>query len=157
MRLSEPELVRWGRAIGQGVQPPSFIALHGPLGAGKSVLARAIGEGVGVDVPMPSPTFNLLLRYDLPSGVSVVHLDLYRLTEPDEVWELGWGELGTGPEIVLVEWPEQAGPHLPPDHWRIDLSVTRGNRKLRDVEVQRVGSPPPLPAYPMTLGSRSGR
>lgn len=157
MRLTEQDLVRWGRAIGSGVQPPVMIGLQGPLGAGKSVLARAIGEGVGVDVPMPSPTFNLLLRYDLPSGVSVVHLDLYRLTDPDEVWELGWAELGTQPEIVLVEWPEQAGPHLPADHWLIELSVTRGNRKLRDVEVQRVGDPPPLPGFPMTLGSKGGR
>ena len=153
MRLSEEELVRWGRAIGREVAPPVVIALQGPLGAGKSVLARAIGEGAGVEGPMPSPTFNLLLRYDLPSGISVVHMDLYRIAEPDEVWELGWADLGAEPEIVLVEWPEQAGPLMPPSYWRIGLSVTRGNRKLRDVEVERVGNPPALPAYPMTLGS----
>jgi tRNA threonylcarbamoyladenosine biosynthesis protein TsaE len=152
MRLTEADLVRWGRAIGRDVQPPVVIALQGPLGAGKSVLARAIGEGAGVDVPMPSPTFNLLLRYDLPSGVSVVHLDLYRISEPDEVWELGWADLGTRPEIVLVEWPEQAEPFLPEDYWRVTISVTRGNRKLRDVEVQRIGQPPALPGFPMTLG-----
>jgi tRNA threonylcarbamoyladenosine biosynthesis protein TsaE len=153
MRLSEPDLVRWGRAIGREVEPPVVIALQGPLGAGKSVLARAIGEGAGVETPMPSPTFNLLLRYELPSGVSVVHLDLYRIAEPDEVWELGWADLGADPEIVLIEWPEQAGPLMPPNYWSIGLGVTRGNRKLRDVEVRRVGSPPALPGFPMTLGS----
>lgn len=152
MRLTEPDLVRWGRTIGQEVQPPVVIALQGPLGAGKSVLARAIGEGVGVGVPMPSPTFNLLLRYDLPSGVSVVHLDLYRIAEPEEVWELGWADLGSRPEVVLIEWPEQAGPLMPEDHWLVQLAVTRGNRKLRDIEVQRVGAPPALPGFPMTLG-----
>jgi tRNA threonylcarbamoyladenosine biosynthesis protein TsaE len=152
MRLTEPDLVRWGRTIGQEVQPPVVIALQGPLGAGKSVLARAIGRGVGVDVPMPSPTFNLLLRYDLPSGVSVVHLDLYRIAEPQEVWELGWADLGTRPEVVLIEWPEQAGALMPEDYWHVQLAVTRGNRKLRDIEVQRVGAPPPLPGFPMTLG-----
>jgi tRNA threonylcarbamoyladenosine biosynthesis protein TsaE len=152
MRLTEPDLVRWGRTIGQEVQPPVVIALQGPLGAGKSVLARAIGKGVGVDVPMPSPTFNLLLRYDLPSGVSVVHLDLYRIAEPEEVWELGWADLGTRPEVVLIEWPEQAGALMPEDYWHVQLAVTRGNRKLRDIEVQRVGAPPPLPGFPMTLG-----
>ena len=152
MRLTEPDLVRWGRTIGQEVQPPVIIALQGPLGAGKSVLARAVGAGVGVDVPMPSPTFNLLLRYDLPSGVSVVHLDLYRISDPEEVWELGWADLGTRPEIVLIEWPEQAGTLMPDDYWLVQLAVTRGNRKLRDIEVQRVGSPPPLPGFPMTLG-----
>ncbi|MEX2467628.1 MAG: tRNA (adenosine(37)-N6)-threonylcarbamoyltransferase complex ATPase subunit type 1 TsaE [Gemmatimonadota bacterium] len=152
MRLTEPEVVRWGRAIGQEVQPPVFIALQGPLGAGKSVLARAIGEGAGVDVPMPSPTFNLLLRYDLPSGVSVVHLDLYRISDPEEVWELGWADLGTQPEIVLIEWPEQAGALMPEDYWHVQLAATQGNRKLRDIEVQRVGAPPRLPGFPMTLG-----
>jgi tRNA threonylcarbamoyladenosine biosynthesis protein TsaE len=152
MRLTETDLVRWGHAIGQEVQPPVVIALQGPLGAGKSVLARAIGKGVGVDAPMPSPTFNLLLRYDLPSGVSVVHLDLYRISEPEEVWELGWADLGTRPEIVLIEWPEQAATLMPEDYWLVQLAVTRGNRKLRDIEVLRVGAPPPLPGFPMTLG-----
>lgn len=152
MRLTEPDLVRWGRTIGREVQPPVVLALQGPLGAGKSVLARAIGEGVGVDVPMPSPTFNLQLRYDLPSGVSVVHLDLYRISEPEEVWELGWADLGTRPEIVLIEWPEQAGALMPDDYWHVRLTVTRGNRRLRDIEVQRFGTPPPLPGFPMTLG-----
>lgn len=153
MRLSEPDLVRWGRAIGREVEPPVVIALQGPLGAGKSVLARAIGQGAGVETPMPSPTFNLLLRYELPSGVAVVHLDLYRIAEPDEVWELGWADLGAESEIVLIEWPEQAGPLMPPSYWSIELGVTRGNRKLRDVEVNRVGNPPTLPGFPMTLGS----
>lgn len=151
MRLNETDLVRWGRSIGQEIQPPVVLALQGPLGAGKSVLARAIGEGAGVEVPMPSPTFNLLLRYELPSGGAVVHLDLYRISDPDEVWELGWAELGANPEIVLIEWPEQAEALLPEDHWRVRLAVAPGNRKLRDVEVQRVGAPPPLPGFPMTL------
>lgn len=154
MRLTEEELVRWGQAIGREILPPVFVALEGPLGAGKSVLARAIGGGAGVAVPMPSPTFNLLLRYDLPSGVSVVHLDLYRISDPEEIWELGWADLGTGREIVLVEWPDHADPHLPPDHWRVRLSVPRAQRSVRDVEVTRVGAPPTLPGFPMTLAGR---
>ncbi len=154
MRLNEEELVRWGLAIGREVQPPVFIGLEGPLGAGKSVLARAVGAGAGVEEAMPSPTFNLLLRYDLPSGVSVIHMDLYRIVDVEEIWELGWGDLGAGPEIVLVEWPDQAGPHLPEHHWRIRLSVPRQHRNLRDVEVLRVGAPPPLPGFPMTVAGR---
>jgi tRNA threonylcarbamoyladenosine biosynthesis protein TsaE len=119
MRLSEADLVRWGRAIGREVAPPVVIALEGPLGAGKSVLARAIGEGAGVDSPMPSPTFNLLLRYDLPSGLSVVHLDLYRITEPDEIWELGWADLGAEREIVLIEWPNPTSVSHDPGEQRL--------------------------------------
>lgn len=142
--------------MGRELEPPAFLALQGPLGAGKSVLARAIGQGAGVEEAMASPTFNMLLRYELPNGVSVVHLDLYRLNDPEEVWELGWADLGQDSEIVLVEWPEQAGSLLPPDFWRITLSVPRGHRQLRDVEVERVGRPPQLPGFPMTLGGHRG-
>ncbi len=126
MRLDERELVRWGERIGASVRTPCFIGLAGALGAGKSVLARAIGAGAGVRSEMPSPTFNLLFRYDGEGGRRVVHLDLYRLSSPDEVWELGWSELGAEDEIVLVEWPERAGDLLHEDRWVIELSVPAG-------------------------------
>ena len=143
-RLDEAMLVRWGRGIGARVERPVTIALEGPLGAGKSVLARAIGAGAGVDEPMPSPTYNLVFRYAARSG-SVVHFDLYRVVAPDELWELGWSELGREAEIVLVEWPERAGPHLPDDRWVVELSVAEGAPSLRNVTCRRVGDPPALP------------
>lgn len=142
--LSEPHLTTWGRSIGESVALPAFLALRGPLGAGKSVLARAVGRGAGVQGAMPSPTFNLLLRYPVPRG-EVVHLDLYRLDGPDEVWELGWEELRGGPELVLVEWPERAEALLPPDRWDVTLAVPEGRPELREVRVDRVGDPPEIP------------
>ena len=154
MRLDEQELVRWGRRIGETIDRPVVIALRGPLGAGKSVLARAVGAGAGVTGTMPSPSYNLLLRYETGAGTAVVHLDLYRLESPDELWELGWTQLGERGEIVLVEWPERAGDLMPPDHWVIELSIPEGAPTLRDVEVHRVGSPPELPAFPLSLVSR---
>jgi tRNA threonylcarbamoyladenosine biosynthesis protein TsaE len=151
VRLDEIELARWGERIGETVDPPAVIGLTGPLGAGKSVLARAIGRGVGVDVEMPSPSYNLLLRYPTTTGTDVVHLDLYRIESPDELWELGWSQLGAEGEVVLVEWPERAESMLPKDHWMIELSVPDGQPKLRDVEVHRVGSPPELAGFPMSV------
>ena len=151
MRLDETELSRWGRRIGQTVETPVFIALRGPLGAGKSVLARGIGEGAGVRESMPSPSYNLLFRYPADEGTEVVHLDLYRLESPDELWELGWSQLGVEGEVVLVEWPERAGDLMPADYWEIELSVPEGAPELRDIEVRRVGHPPELAAFPMTV------
>lgn len=148
MRLDEDELVRWGRRIGASIATPVLIALEGPLGAGKSVLARAIGAGAGVVAAMPSPTYNLFFRYPTPSGRQVVHVDLYRLTDPPEVWELGWSELGASDEIALVEWPERAGPYLPESHWRVELVVPADRPGVRDVRVSRVGTPPDLPGFP---------
>ena len=151
MRLDEESLVRWGERIGETVTTPVVLALVGPLGAGKSVLARAVGEGAGVRQSMPSPSFNLLFRYPAFDGLEVVHLDLYRLERPDELWELGWEELGQPNEIVLVEWPERAGGLLPEDHWRVELSTPPGEPRLRDVQVMRVGNPPELAGFPMTV------
>lgn len=151
MRLDEDALVRWGVRIGETVDTPVFLGFHGPLGAGKSVLARAIGQGLGVGQPMPSPSFNLQFRYPASVGVQVVHMDLYRLASPDELRELGWDELGQTNEVVMVEWPERAEGFLPADRWLIELSMVPGKPLLRDVGVVRVGHPPELAGFPMSL------
>jgi len=151
VRLDEVALQRWGERVGQTVAPPLVVGLSGPLGAGKSTLARAIGLGAGVVRPMPSPSFNLLFRYPARRGIEVVHMDLYRLEDPEELWELGWQDIGGEREIVLVEWPERAGPLMPPDHWLVHLSIPRNAPRTRDVGVDRVGSPASLSGFPMSV------
>lgn len=154
MILTEKEVVQWGTRIGETVVTPVFIALRGPLGAGKSVLARAVARGAGVEGPIPSPTFNLLFRYPSPGGVDVVHMDLFRLRDPDELWELGWDEVGTERELVMVEWPERAGSLLPADRWEIQLVVPSPGSLLREVKVSREGAPPHLPGFPVSVAGR---
>lgn len=142
MTLTEEELVAWGERIGREVGAPLFLALRGELGAGKSVLARAVARGAGVTQAMPSPTFNLLFRYEV-GRTSVVHIDLYRLETPEEVDALGWRELGAGDEIVIVEWPERAGALLPTDRWDIALAVAGPD--VREVRMTRHGTPRLIP------------
>lgn len=142
MRLTQAQLEAWGERVGAQVEPPAFFALRGELGAGKSVLARAIARGAGVDAAMPSPTFNLVFRYE-GGRADVVHLDLYRLNRESEVRELGWRELGSDRELVLVEWPERAGSLLPPDRWDVQLEVVAPD--LRELSLQRQGRAPDLP------------
>lgn len=153
MLLNERELRRWGRAIGAELEGPAFVTLVGDLGAGKSVLARAVARGAGVRGNIPSPTFNLLFRYPSDRGVDIVHIDLYRIDDPEEVWELGWEELGGHGEIVLVEWPERAKPFLPDDRWEIRLGRVPEDPLLRRVEVEKTGAPPELPAFPLRVES----
>jgi tRNA threonylcarbamoyl adenosine modification protein YjeE len=88
------------------------IALSGPLGAGKSELARAlIRARAGAEIEVPSPSFTLVQDY--PIGDLVLrHIDLYRLNDPSELLEIGLEGPESG-EIWLVEWPERAGANLP--------------------------------------------
>ncbi len=83
-----------------------IITLNGTLGAGKTAFARALIRALtGADIDVPSPTFNLLLTYDTPSG-AVFHYDFYRLEDPEEVWELDIEE-AYEEGITLIEWVEK--------------------------------------------------
>ena len=151
--LTQPALEAWGRALGAAVGDgsiplPLTIVLRGPLGAGKSVLARAIARGAGVDSPMPSPTYNLLFTYPGAGGISVHHLDLYRLNDPEDVWELGWRDLGEGDQLVLVEWPERAESLMPAERWDVSLEPVDGDPSARTVRAERRGGAPAFPLEP---------
>lgn len=97
-------------------------ALSGPLGAGKSSLARALLQGLGVTGTIPSPTYTLVEPYTV-HGREVYHVDLYRLGEADELEMLGLSELAAG-AVLLVEWPEHDTAH----RLRFDLTLTLVHR-----------------------------
>jgi tRNA threonylcarbamoyladenosine biosynthesis protein TsaE len=104
-------------------RPGDLIALHGTLGLGKTEFARAfIRRLAGSDEEVPSPTFTLVQSYETDRG-TIWHFDLYRLTRPDEIRELGLEEaLVDG--ITLIEWPERLGSALPAR--RLDVRLTPG-------------------------------
>lgn len=153
MKLTEAQAVAWGRRAGAAARPPLFVGLTGPVGAGKSVLARAIAQGAGVRGFVPSPTFNLVFRYPLPGrpAGAVVHADLYRVRSQEELAAIGWEDVLAEPAVVLVEWPEHAGNELPAHRWEVALRTLSGEPRLRGVEVRRVGEPGPLPGFAVLL------
>lgn len=113
-----------GKALAGVLRRGDMVALSGPLGAGKTALARAIIRALGVQDDVPSPTFTLVQTYPVPGrGFEAVwHFDLYRIETPDDVWELGVEEaLETG--VCLIEWPDKWGEDLPRDRLDITLSV----------------------------------
>ncbi len=101
--------------------PGDAVLLAGPLGAGKSELARRLLRAAAGDpgLEVPSPTFTLVQTYDLPMG-RVHHFDLYRLDGPADLTELGWEEARE--DIVIVEWPDRLGALAPADALRIALA-----------------------------------
>jgi tRNA threonylcarbamoyladenosine biosynthesis protein TsaE len=106
-------------ALARQAGPGDVVTLAGPLGAGKTSFARAFLAALGVRDEVPSPTFTLVQTYETAIA-TVWHFDLYRLTSPDEVHELGLDEaLVDG--IVLIEWPERLGTLLPRERLEIVL------------------------------------
>lgn len=123
-QLPLPDLAatqRLGAAIAAGLKPGDAVALWGDLGAGKTTLARAILQGLGVAEDVPSPTFTIVQRYDT-ARLAVSHYDLYRLKDAREMDELGFDDaLAEG--AALVEWPERAPHYLPVDALHVRLAA----------------------------------
>ncbi len=123
----EAATARLGDSLGRLLRPGDVIGLSGPLGAGKTTLARAaIGAATGL-AEAPSPTFGLVETYDAP-GFTLWHFDLYRLEKAEEVWELGLEEALDG-GVLLIEWPERIMPLLPASMLLIRLTPQDGGRR----------------------------
>ncbi|HEX6019843.1 MAG TPA: tRNA (adenosine(37)-N6)-threonylcarbamoyltransferase complex ATPase subunit type 1 TsaE [Burkholderiaceae bacterium] len=99
----------------------AFIALEGPLGAGKTTFARHLLRALGAKGRIKSPTYALLEPYDLP-GLHASHLDFYRFADPREWVDAGLREVFEQPGLKLVEWPDKAGALLPAADLRLCIS-----------------------------------
>ena len=120
---------RLGAALARRLRPRDVVALQGGLGVGKTTLARAILRAAAGDPALivPSPTFTLVEIYDTPAGV-FWHFDLYRLEEPEQVFELGWEE-ARADGMALVEWAERLGTLLPRDRLTVTLAMEGDGRR----------------------------
>jgi tRNA threonylcarbamoyladenosine biosynthesis protein TsaE len=121
-----------GAALADRLGPGDAVFLLGPVGAGKSHLARALIRARLGDpcAEVPSPTFTLVQTYADPRGGEIWHADLYRLTHPDEGLELGLDEAFSR-AITLVEWPERLGPAAPVPALAVTLAPQGEGRAAR--------------------------
>jgi N-acetylmuramate 1-kinase len=133
--LTEQQLCRLAEDIAFALKPGDILALKGDLGAGKTTFARAIIRAVsgGGDLEIPSPTFTLVQSYSA-GRFDVAHFDLYRLTVPEELHELGLDHALTK-GVAIIEWPERAGDLLPPNQFVVRLDDT-GDPATRDVTLE---------------------
>ena len=119
-----------GRRLSILVRAGDVITLSGDLGAGKTSLARGLLAGLGLMGEAPSPTFAIVQPYAPPEvRVSVLHVDLYRIKDPQELEELGLEE-ARADSVLVVEWPERAGEGYWPDALALLLVADGAGRRL---------------------------
>jgi tRNA threonylcarbamoyladenosine biosynthesis protein TsaE len=120
---------RLGQALARALQPGDAICLWGPLGAGKSTLARGLIRAMTrPDEDVPSPTFTLVQLYE--AAFPVAHFDLYRLERAGEAEELGLDD-AIEDGAVVIEWPERLGGRLPGDRLDIEIAMDAEGRRAR--------------------------
>ena len=137
MRTGSAEETRsLGRRLAAELRAGDVILLEGPLGAGKSELARGIASGLGVTETVTSPSFTILNVYE--SGrIPLYHFDWYRLESEEELYELGMDEFLGGDGIALVEWPERCPDAVPEQCLRIRITPEQEN--VRQIEAELLG------------------
>ena len=127
---NETETEKLGERIGQAAVPGMVVALIGDLGTGKTTLTKSIARGLGVTETVTSPTFNIIREYK--SGrIPLYHFDVYRIADPDEMFELGYEEYFYGDGICVVEWADIIEELLPENAViiRIDRGATEEERE----------------------------
>ncbi len=130
--LPTPATTRdFGRRLGETARPGDIFTLAGPLGAGKTTLTQAIGQGILVPQSdyITSPTFSLLHEYQ--GRIPLYHLDLYRLEDENEIEELGFLDYIYGNGLTVIEWPDRLGGLMPENRLHIKIEpVSETDRRI---------------------------
>jgi tRNA threonylcarbamoyladenosine biosynthesis protein TsaE len=108
----------------------AVVYLSGDLGTGKSTFARAFLQSLGVTGSIKSPTYTLMETYALENGLEAIHMDMYRIFDPDEINFLGLDSFASNVQVMLIEWPEKGMESLPAADLMIQLVHHGQNRRI---------------------------
>jgi tRNA threonylcarbamoyladenosine biosynthesis protein TsaE len=129
---TEEETAAFGAALARVARSSDVITLSGPLGVGKTALARGFLGALGHEGEVPSPSFAIVQPYD-ELNPRVWHVDLYRIEDPSEIEELGLDAAADA--VLMVEWPQRAGAGAWPNALSLSLDVTQDGDRILTAEV----------------------
>jgi tRNA threonylcarbamoyladenosine biosynthesis protein TsaE len=116
---SEEQTYRLGKLVGRNVNPGDIILLFGDMGSGKTVFSKGIAHGADVSGTVTSPTYTIMNTYI--GRIPIFHFDIYRLNEPEELYDLDYEEYFFGRGVSIVEWPERLDYLLPEEYFKVTL------------------------------------
>ncbi len=125
---SPAETERIGEELGRALAPGAVVALTGGLGAGKTAFVRGLALGLGLSDRVTSPTFAVVHEYR-GGPVPLFHFDMYRLSGPEELFDIGWEDYLDAGGVAAVEWSEHIAAALPPDAARVDIQIIDERRR----------------------------
>ena len=117
---SESETFEVGKKLGESASAGDIYLLDGDLGVGKTVLAKGFAAGLGITEPVTSPTFTIVHEYE--GRLPLYHFDVYRIGDPDEMYDIGFDEYLYGEGVCLIEWPERVEELLPDTAVKITIN-----------------------------------
>ncbi len=129
---SPAETILIGRALGRLLPPGSVVCVQGGLGAGKTHLAKGVALGLGVTEHVTSPTFTLINEYE--GRLPLYHVDVYRLDDDREAYELGLEEYLDGQGVTIIEWPERVLGLLPDEYLTVVIDYPETDEQARKLE-----------------------
>lgn len=127
----EEATLELGRRLGEACRGGEVFLVEGELGAGKTCMANGVARGLGIDEPTASPTFVLLRSYRGTRGLTLHHLDFYRLEDPDEVETIGLDDCFADDAVVYIEWPDRLPEAV--DAWTLRLRLEQVDESTRRV------------------------
>lgn len=128
---------RIGHRLGRAVEAGACLALVGPLGAGKTQLAKGVARGLGVRSVVNSPTFIIVNEH--AGRLPLFHVDAYRLTDADEARQAGVFDERQAQGVTVIEWADRLDGWLPADHLRIELVPDPTDPNLRRLRWSATG------------------
>lgn len=119
------------KAFASSLKGGEVIALKGDIGVGKTVFTKGLAAGLGITANVTSPTFNIVKQYS--GRLPLYHFDVYRITDPDEMLEIGFEEYLYSRAVVVIEWPELISDLIPQD--AITITIEREGEEGRKISI----------------------